>query len=77
MDSRFCRDQKTIDTMNRCLDGFILVRKEIDKLITEARTKVEDPKTPDYEIRSYLGQIRGLKKALDLLPTEPSTAKLN
>jgi hypothetical protein len=72
MDSRYHRDQKTLDTMNRCLDGFQIVRKEIDKLVTEARTKIEAPKTPDYEIRSYLGQIRGLKKALDLLPTEPS-----
>jgi hypothetical protein len=75
MDSRYCRDQKTIDTMNRCIDGFQLVRTEVTKLITEARTKVEDPKTPDHEIRSYLGQIRGLKKALDLLPTEPSPVK--
>lgn len=70
MDHRYAKDPKTKEIMLRCMDGMAMVRAEIERVISEYRNKVEDPSLTDGEIRSYLGQIKGLRVALGLVPKE-------
>lgn len=72
MDQRYARDPEVKKVILRCMDGFLIIRKQIDSLVTEIRNKIEDPELTDSEIRSYLGQLKGIKKALELIPKEES-----
>jgi len=67
MDIRF-KEPKTKAIMESCFEGFFLYAAELEKELYQLRVKAESSEASDAELRSLMGQIKGLKKAIAWVP---------